>query len=225
MATHSSVLAWRIPGTGEPGGLPSMGLYRVGHDWSDLAAAAAASLSTGYFMPLSWGFLYPNICSIRSVLSESLSWLDLLTPCTYFGLSWLFKNCSCCVLDPLSSRSVYVLAIIYAMIVSFYLESFPQVLLPVCLCAFSCLLSALLVQLRGFHSIIFHLFCILAVFGLRCSTHASLVTALALCGVRARSPCTMWDRDSLTRDWTLIPCIGRWILNHWITGEVPYNLF
>ena len=40
MATHSSVLAWRIPGTGEPGGLPSMGLHRVGHDWSDLATAA-----------------------------------------------------------------------------------------------------------------------------------------------------------------------------------------
>ena len=37
MAAHSSVLAWRIPGTGEPGGLPSMGLHRVGHDWSDLA--------------------------------------------------------------------------------------------------------------------------------------------------------------------------------------------
>ena len=41
MATHSSVLAWRIPGTGEPGGLTSMGSHRVGHDWSDLAAAAA----------------------------------------------------------------------------------------------------------------------------------------------------------------------------------------
>ena len=40
MAPHSSVLAWRIPGTGEPGGLPSMGSHRVGHDWSDLAAAA-----------------------------------------------------------------------------------------------------------------------------------------------------------------------------------------
>ena len=40
MATHSSVLAWRIPGTGEPGGLPS-GLHRVRHYWSDLAAAAA----------------------------------------------------------------------------------------------------------------------------------------------------------------------------------------
>ena len=38
MATHSSVLAWRIPGTGEPVGLPSTGLHRVGHDWSDLAA-------------------------------------------------------------------------------------------------------------------------------------------------------------------------------------------
>ena len=32
MATHSSILAWRIPGTGEPGGLPSMGSHRVGHD-------------------------------------------------------------------------------------------------------------------------------------------------------------------------------------------------
>ena len=41
MATHSSVLAWRIPGTGEPGGLPSIGSHRVGHDGSDLAAAAA----------------------------------------------------------------------------------------------------------------------------------------------------------------------------------------
>ena len=41
MATHSSILAWRIPGTEEPGGLPSMGSPRVGHTWSDLAAAAS----------------------------------------------------------------------------------------------------------------------------------------------------------------------------------------
>ena len=47
MATHSSVLAWRIPGTGEPGGLPSMGSLRVGPDCSDLAAAAAAKLNCG----------------------------------------------------------------------------------------------------------------------------------------------------------------------------------
>ena len=42
MIAHSSVLAWRIPRMGEPGGLLSMGSHRVGHDWSDLAAAAAA---------------------------------------------------------------------------------------------------------------------------------------------------------------------------------------
>ena len=45
MAIHSSILAWRIPGTEEPGGLPSMGSHRVGHDWSDLAAAAASILA------------------------------------------------------------------------------------------------------------------------------------------------------------------------------------
>ena len=43
MAPHSSTLAWRIPGTGEPGGLPSVGLHRVGHDRSDLAAAARSN--------------------------------------------------------------------------------------------------------------------------------------------------------------------------------------
>ena len=42
MATHSNVLAWRIPGMREPGGLPSMGSHRVGHDWHNLAAVAAA---------------------------------------------------------------------------------------------------------------------------------------------------------------------------------------
>ena len=41
MATHSSILAWRIPGTGEPGGLPSMESQRVAHNYSNLAAAAA----------------------------------------------------------------------------------------------------------------------------------------------------------------------------------------
>ena len=48
MATHSSVLAWRIPGTGESGGLPSTGSHRVGHDWSDLAAAADLRISVVY---------------------------------------------------------------------------------------------------------------------------------------------------------------------------------
>ena len=49
MATHSSVLAWRFPGTGEPGRLPSMGSHRVRHDWSDLAAAAS-NMSPGQYL-------------------------------------------------------------------------------------------------------------------------------------------------------------------------------
>ena len=58
MATHSSVLAWRIPGTGEPGGLPSMGSRRVGHDWRDLAAAAATyTLAEGSGNPLHYSCL------------------------------------------------------------------------------------------------------------------------------------------------------------------------
>ena len=49
MATHSSVLAWRIPGSGVPGGLPSLESHRVGHDWSDLAAAVAEKKKSLFF--------------------------------------------------------------------------------------------------------------------------------------------------------------------------------
>ena len=52
MATHSSVRAWRIPGTGEPGGLLSMGSHRIGHDWSNLAAAAAVLYSRPYCLSI-----------------------------------------------------------------------------------------------------------------------------------------------------------------------------
>ena len=58
MATHSSVLAWRIPGMGEPGGLPSMGSHRVGHDWSDLAAAGLSFL-IGKEIWARWSWLIP----------------------------------------------------------------------------------------------------------------------------------------------------------------------
>ena len=58
MATHSSVLAWRIPGTREPGGLPSMWSHRVGHNWSDLAAAAAACCLHLFLGVKTWG---PNV--------------------------------------------------------------------------------------------------------------------------------------------------------------------
>ena len=50
LPAHSSILAWRIPGTEEPGGLLSIELHRVGHDWSDLAAAAAAAAAVPVYM-------------------------------------------------------------------------------------------------------------------------------------------------------------------------------
>ena len=64
MATHSSVLAWRIPGTGEPGGPLSIGSHRVGHDWSDLAAAAAGlhiNISRGEKIQLAFTYETENI--------------------------------------------------------------------------------------------------------------------------------------------------------------------
>ena len=69
MATHFSVLAWRIPGTGEPRGLPSMGSHRVRHNWSDLAAAAIQDHRPGTpsslflsFSLLPWDPPWPDLC-------------------------------------------------------------------------------------------------------------------------------------------------------------------
>ena len=72
MATHSSVLAWRISGTGEAGGLPSMDLHRVGHYWRDLAAAARYfnvknTLLKDYRMFSSWARKAEiKLCSTRT---------------------------------------------------------------------------------------------------------------------------------------------------------------
>ena len=67
MATHSSVLAWRVPGMGEPGGLPSMGSHRVGHDWSDLAAVAAAAWS---FSEILKHYISSHICSTAATAAK-----------------------------------------------------------------------------------------------------------------------------------------------------------
>ena len=69
MAPHSSVPAWRISGTGEPGGLPSMELHRVGHDWSDLAAAGAWSLTQKHVVFLSLR-LMPGQQTLQEILSS-----------------------------------------------------------------------------------------------------------------------------------------------------------
>ena len=65
MATHSSVLAWRIPRTGEPGGLPSLGSHRVGHDWSNLAAAASI-----YNMPSSLICIFFHLIFAKTLWSK-----------------------------------------------------------------------------------------------------------------------------------------------------------
>ena len=76
MATHSSILAWRIPGTGEPGGLLSMGLQRGGHDWSVLApaaaaaAAAAASLDRGLW----FSFLFFFVRRLMAPFANLATW-------------------------------------------------------------------------------------------------------------------------------------------------------
>ena len=71
MVTYSSVLAWRIPGMGDPGGLPSMGSHRVGHDWSDLAAAAAHSFP----FPL----IHQKANATLSFVSENMQFLFCCT--------------------------------------------------------------------------------------------------------------------------------------------------
>ena len=102
MATHSSVLAWRIPGMAEPGRLPSMGSHRVGHDWSDLAAAAAESVLLQKDLILFiWilviqslsrvGFLMtPWNAACQASLSFTISWslLNSTRASIFFPLKW-----------------------------------------------------------------------------------------------------------------------------------------
>ena len=95
MATHSSVLAWRIPGTGEPVGLPSMGSHRVGHDWSDLAAAAAAASSHD----LPCVSICPEFClapillwSRNFILLSSASASSFLQDCNINSM-WMWALC------------------------------------------------------------------------------------------------------------------------------------
>ena len=105
MATDSSVLAWRIPGTGEPGGLPSMGSHRVGHDWSDLAAAAAARELTDLKNWQGRSYCqkkltpYMGAVSVISVLHTQA--LDLVWPASPL---WSSKSSSAANLSPYSQK-------------------------------------------------------------------------------------------------------------------------
>ena len=111
MATHSSVLAWRIPGTGERGGLPSMGSHRIGHDWSDLAAAAKGKRVRGvelekkdeyYTLLLRISVLIPQMnkhfqhyCNIFSSIYKMYTWNYTLIICQILPIFKLpeIQNC------------------------------------------------------------------------------------------------------------------------------------
>ena len=100
MATYSSVLAWRIPGMGEPGGLLSMGSHRVGHDWSDLAAEATQYPFNPLLICLNPWELVSNYCYWEPWLKQTLLcivwkpafhddlWITLLWYSLY-GLPWV----------------------------------------------------------------------------------------------------------------------------------------
>ena len=81
MATHSSVLAWRIPGMGEPGGLPSMGSHRVRHDWSNLAATAI------YLSIITTDWLSKWNYSVRTSTTFNLIF-NILKACIIYTLVW-----------------------------------------------------------------------------------------------------------------------------------------
>ena len=91
MTTHSGVLAWRIPGTAEPGRLPSMGSHRVGHDWSDLAAAAAAEGYGNQHWPR-----HSNILAWRTSLPDREAWqatvYRVTKRCTWPKWPWVHRR-------------------------------------------------------------------------------------------------------------------------------------
>ena len=106
MTTHSSVLAWKIPGMREPSGLPSMGSHRVGHVWSDLAAASyssttaqsssnTASESSGLlFLPFISLWRLP--CHIKLILNKYICFSPVWFPWslslnTYFFSKFYFS--------------------------------------------------------------------------------------------------------------------------------------
>ena len=82
MATHSSVLAWRITGTGEPGGLPSIGSHRVGHDWSDLAAARAVDIGWSLWL------LPPHFVNVCMLFVQIAYYIHIYT---YIKFSYFFE--------------------------------------------------------------------------------------------------------------------------------------
>ena len=96
MATRSSVLAWRIPGTGEPGGLLSVGSHRVGHDWSDLAAAAEEDRELACLLSTMWRYSKATtLCRHKQNLFQTQDW-PIPSPWTSQSLELVLKSLQVC---------------------------------------------------------------------------------------------------------------------------------
>ena len=132
IATHSSVLAWRIPGTGEPGGLLSMGSHGVGHDWSDLAAAiAAAAFSLVLFPKELVQFAILTLASLRLYLKlikmlwkiriRNETYIVIITIWIQWSCYWEFmSNLDCnleikCILEDQTNPSIDLLIVLWFM--------------------------------------------------------------------------------------------------------------
>ena len=159
MATHSSVLAWRIPGMGEPGGQPSMGSHRVGHDWSDLAAAAAAAVTDFIFLDSKntvdglnschkkcHGWFVPQVCQFwdnefcTCVSDSPGAWNALPTVMTF----WLIYSLLSVFPDSLSHFPISVFCTSPSKLLAFkilakgLLLGEPKLRLRVCMCVYAC---------------------------------------------------------------------------------------
>ena len=120
MATHSSVLAWRIPGMVGPGGLPSMGLHRVGHDWSDLAGAAAAATVLCVLLPI-WTLRW--LYNISGCLDCSLNEPEDHLSGTQIPDSQISHPC-CCFLLFLNGWMQYFFFFLVALSLCCYIQAF-----------------------------------------------------------------------------------------------------
>ena len=94
MATHSTVLAWRIPGTGDPGGLLSMGSHRVRHDWSDLVVVVELLRETSVTREMIWAinwFTFPVLItgSKEDIFYQDIFVILYLVCCFVSSSQWL----------------------------------------------------------------------------------------------------------------------------------------
>ena len=160
MATHSSVLTWRIPGTGEPGGLLSMRLHRVRHDWSDLVVVVVMAIINKILQKISYiythsiipemGWLGHRIYVFKFDEYYQLSFqlVELIDTsvniirafpllCTFAGISggdfavwWWLFLCNCVSMSTLSCMYVYMCVCVHVCVVLFWFHSLVHCFLP-----------------------------------------------------------------------------------------------